>query len=108
MSNSASAQPKLRLVLGRRAAGKDRTRQKIMATAKRIFSAIGYERATIRDIAADCGVSTGAVFASFSSKAELFTAVLYADRLAAYAVIGETMREALKDRSAQIDEVLFE
>jgi AcrR family transcriptional regulator len=39
----------------------------------------GYEAATIRDIAARADLSTGAVFASFSDKADLFKAVLAED-----------------------------
>ncbi len=39
----------------------------------------GYEAATIRDIAARAELSTGAVFASFTDKADLFNAVLLQD-----------------------------
>ena len=106
MSKVVSAQPGLRSVSGPRAASKDRTRQKIMVAAKRMFSTVGYDRATIRDIAAESGMSTGAVFVSFSSKSELFIALVLEDRIAAYEIVGETLRERLKDPAAKIEDVL--
>jgi AcrR family transcriptional regulator len=39
----------------------------------------GYEAATIRDIASAAGLSTGAVFASFLDKTDLFNAVMAED-----------------------------
>src|SRR5690606_38447944 len=40
-----------------------------------LFAERGYDAATIRDIAKGAGMSTGAVFANFQDKAELFEAV---------------------------------
>jgi len=65
--------------LGVRAAAKARTRQRLIEAARSLFMERGYEGATVRDIAASAGLSTGAVFASFADKAELFNAVLLAD-----------------------------
>ena len=64
---------------GARAAGKARSRQSLMDAAKRQFMQHGYEGATIRDIASAAGLSTGAVFASFTDKSDLFNEVLLAD-----------------------------
>ena len=50
-----------------------------MDAARALFSERGYEAATIRDIAKGAGMSTGAVFANFQDKAELFEAVLAED-----------------------------
>ena len=58
-----------------RALAKLRTREKILASAKALFAARGYEAATIRDIAKQAGMSTGAVFASFTDKSDLFTEI---------------------------------
>ena len=55
-----------------RAVAKQRTREKILAAATALFSERGYEGATIRDIAKAAGMSTGAVFASFADKSDLF------------------------------------
>jgi AcrR family transcriptional regulator len=66
-------------VLNRRQAAKIRTRGKVLASARALFAARGYEPATIRDIAKGADMSTGAVFANFQDKAELFEAVLAED-----------------------------
>ena len=65
--------------LNRRQAAKIRTRQKVLDAARTLFAERGYEPATIRDIAKGAGMSTGAVFANFQDKAELFEAVLSED-----------------------------
>lgn len=65
--------------LNRRQAAKIKTRGKVMDAARALFSERGYEAATIRDIARGAGMSTGAVFANFQDKAELFEAVLAED-----------------------------
>jgi AcrR family transcriptional regulator len=63
----------------RRAMAKQRTRQRLLGAARRLFTTRGYEAATIRDIASEADLSTGAVFASFSDKADLFNEVIIAD-----------------------------
>ncbi len=63
----------------RRAENKARTRQKVLEAAKRLFMQRGYEGATMRDIAADAGLSTGALFANFADKADLFNEVILTD-----------------------------
>ncbi len=90
-----------------RAAAKRVTRLKILAAAKSLFSSVGYERATIRDIAAEAGMSTGAVFTNFSGKAELFCEIVVADRAGAYRAIQRTLERALADPGARIEEVLW-
>ena len=76
--------------LNRRQAAKVRTRQKVLDAARQLFAERGYEPATIRDIARGAGMSTGAVFANFQDKAELFEAVLTADLVK----LAETMKAA--------------
>jgi AcrR family transcriptional regulator len=65
--------------LTRRALAKQRTRRQLLDAAKRLFNERGYEAATVREIAAAAGHSTGAVFASFADKAELFGEVILDD-----------------------------
>lgn len=60
----------------KRAEAKAQTRSKVLQAAERLFLIVGYEAATIRDIAERAGMSTGAVFANFAGKEELFLAVL--------------------------------
>lgn len=64
-----------------------RTRQKVLDAARALFAERGYDPATIRDIAKGAGMSTGAVFANFQDKAELFEAVLAEDLDRAAAVL---------------------
>lgn len=65
-----------------RALAKQRTREKILVAAKALFSRHGYEGATIRDIAKAAGMSTGAVFASFADKSDLFGEIVAAEQQA--------------------------
>jgi AcrR family transcriptional regulator len=76
--------------LNRRQTAKVRTRQKVLDAARLLFAERGYEPATIRDIAKGAGMSTGAVFANFQDKAELFEAVLAADMIG----LAETLKTA--------------
>lgn len=75
--------------MNRRQAAKVRTRQKVLDAARALFAERGYDPATIRDIAKGAGMSTGAVFANFQDKAELFEAVLTEDLEKAAAVLRE-------------------
>jgi AcrR family transcriptional regulator len=62
-----------------RAQSKLKTRRRVLDAARRLFMERGYEAATIRDIASAAGLSTGAVFASFLDKTDLFNAVMAED-----------------------------
>jgi AcrR family transcriptional regulator len=88
--------------LTRRALAKQRTRERVLSAARQLFSERGYEGATIRDIAQAAGMSTGAVFASFADKSELFDEILTAD----YEVIFAQMSEAAR-AGATVDESLL-
>ncbi|HEY9235738.1 MULTISPECIES: TetR/AcrR family transcriptional regulator [Phenylobacterium] len=85
----------------RRALAKQQTRAKVLSAARRLFSEQGYEGATIRDIAAEAGMSTGAVFANFTDKSDLFREIMIADLEA----LVEAMREAAS-RGRGIDDTL--
>lgn len=74
MSTDASAQVH-RPRRGRRP-GPNETRQAILAAASARFAQDGYTGATIRKIAADAGVDASLVMQLFSSKEELFAAVM--------------------------------
>ena len=52
----------------------DRTRAAILAAARERFGADGYERATIRAIAADAGIDPAMVMRYFGNKEKLFAA----------------------------------
>ena len=76
----------------RRALAKQQTRAKVPGrrSPPSFFSEQGYEGATIRDIAAAAGMSTGAVFANFSDKSDLFREIMITDM----AALADAMREA--------------
>lgn len=61
--------------LNKRQASKAATRAKVVSAAAKLFAEVGYEKATIRDIAKSAKMSTGAVFANFEDKAALYTAI---------------------------------
>lgn len=74
--SAAAARP------NQRAVAKQHTREKILAAAAALFSEHGYQGATIRDIAKAAGMSTGAVFASFADKSDLFGEIVAAEQQA--------------------------
>lgn len=78
--------------LSRRALAKIQTRESLIAAAKTLFIERGYDDATVRDIARATDLSTGAVFANFADKADLFAAVLAEDD----ARLDEAMDEAAR------------
>lgn len=51
---------------------KEATAAKMKATAAAQFRQRGYDRVTIRDVAAAAGMSTGAVFSTFQDKDDMF------------------------------------
>ncbi len=75
----------------------DRTRAAILAAAEALFAARGYERTTVRDIAAGAGIDPSMVIRYFGSKDELFARVAEPDlripdlRSVERAEIGETL-----------------
>lgn len=77
----------------RRALAKQQTRAKVLAAARRLFSEQGYEGATIRDIAAAAGMSTGAVFANFTDKSDLFREIMISDMVALADAMGEAVAQ---------------
>lgn len=85
----------------RRALAKRKTRERVLQAARSLFAERGFEGATIRDIAQHAGMSTGAVFASFNDKSELFEEIVLADMAA---ISAEMDREIA--RHDNIDDML--
>ena len=75
--------------MNRRQQAKARTRIKVMQAARELFGELGYDGATIRDIAKRAGMLTGAVFANFTDKTDLFEAIYTED--------AETMMDVMRD-----------
>jgi len=65
--------------MGRRAGvTADQTRERLLRAAADVFAERGYDGTRVADIAAAAGVSNGALYAHFGSKAELLLAALRA------------------------------
>jgi AcrR family transcriptional regulator len=79
---------------GVRAQAKQRTRERVLAAARRLFTELGYEGATIRHIAHAAGMSTGAVFASFADKDALFEEIILNDDARGMDAMREAVRKA--------------
>src|SRR6201986_4417457 len=86
----------------RRALAKQQTRAKVLAAARHLFSEQGYQGAPIRDIAAAAGMSTGAVFANFTDKSDLFREIMLTDMVA----LADAMREAAGHSAGAEDALL--
>ncbi len=54
---------------------KERRRQQIIIAAKRIFSAKGFNKATIEDIAKEAEISPGTIYIYFKNKDELYASL---------------------------------
>lgn len=75
----------------RRRPGPERSRE-IVAAARAVFSAKGYEEASMAEIAARVGVVEGALYKHFASKRELLLAVMRSF----YESLIESLREGLR------------
>jgi AcrR family transcriptional regulator len=51
------------------------TRQELIAAAATVFARRGYHKATIEEIAAEAGMTSGAIYSNFDAKEELFLAI---------------------------------
>jgi len=78
-------------VAGARQTQKAATRERVLAAARDLFIAQGYEAATVRQIATEARVSVGSVFNAFTCKAE---------------ILSEVMMERLDCLYAELDQVL--
>jgi AcrR family transcriptional regulator len=75
--NEPGLEPRRRLT---RAEAKARTRQRLLDSAARIFAEKGFGGATLEEIAESAGYSTGAMYANFGNKDQLFMEVVAAHR----------------------------
>jgi TetR/AcrR family transcriptional regulator, cholesterol catabolism regulator len=70
---------------------KEATRNRVLHAARDLFDAIGYEGATIREIARRAGVSVGSVFTTFASKGEILSQVMQDRLVQLYAELDRVM-----------------
>jgi AcrR family transcriptional regulator len=55
---------------------KAQTRERLLAAARRVFAARGFHGASVEEIAAEAGYSTGALYSNFDGKEALFLVLL--------------------------------
>jgi AcrR family transcriptional regulator len=72
-------------ISGVREARKQATRRRVLDAARGLFEEVGYEAATIREIARRAGVSVGSVFTGFLSKGHILSEVMQERLTALYA-----------------------
>lgn len=75
---------------------------KLLAQAAQLFRAKGYERTTVRDLAAAVGIQSGSIFHHFKSKEEILKAVM--EEVIVYNTY--VMRMQLSEASSPKEEVL--
>ncbi len=89
------------------------TRARLLCAAGEVFAKHGYDRASLDDVAAAAGLTKGAVYSSFSSKDELFYALMrdrIDERLALVAAAVDrqtTLQDATRDAGAGLAELIF-
>jgi AcrR family transcriptional regulator len=83
-----------------RAEAKERTRQRLLDSAARIFAQKGFGGASLEEIAETAGYSTGAVYANFDNKEQLFMEVVAARRSRATSRRVEAVAGILDDDGA--------
>ena len=71
-----------------------RTRDALIGAAAKVFLARGFQGASLREIASEAGLTTGAVYSNFDGKADLFLAVLEEKLDPRLAVMYEAARTA--------------
>jgi AcrR family transcriptional regulator len=90
----------------------ERTRAEITQAAHQLFRERGYHGTSMRQIAQDAGIALGGIYNHFSSKEEIFLAVLldhhpYVDVLPAIlAAQGEAVDERLRDAARRMVAVM--
>ena len=71
-----------------------RTREEVMSTALSIFARRGYAATRLSDVAAEMGVTRGAIYGHFASKRELFLEVVKQSQDPIYALLAQVWEDA--------------
>ena len=79
------------------------SREKILSTARKLFAERGYDGCNVSDIARQAGMSQGNIYWYFSSKKELFKAIL----VEGFADLGTVMAEAAERPGTSIEKLDF-
>ena len=74
------------------------TRSKILHSARQVFATTGYERASLRQIAEDAGITRNAITNYYASKVELYSAAL----ASVHDVVGGQILDAAKQVTGSV------
>jgi AcrR family transcriptional regulator len=89
-----------------RAEAKARTREQLLDAAAHVFAERGYAGASVEEIAAAAGYSTGALYSNFEAKEQLFLELLSARRSRSIARQAAAVAEILEEDAAAGEDLL--
>jgi AcrR family transcriptional regulator len=101
ISNVKAAEPEANRRRLTRAQAKARTRQLLLDSAARVFAAKGFGGASLEEIAESAGYSTGALYANFDNKEQLFLELIATRRARALERRVEVVSQAFDDAIAK-------
>jgi AcrR family transcriptional regulator len=78
-------------------------RDQILAGAQRVFFSMGFDAASMSDITREAGVSKGTIYVYFTSKEELFEALMDNERNKMFSSLTEVLEQATSLRQALTD-----
>jgi AcrR family transcriptional regulator len=79
---------------------KAETRTRLLDAARKVFSQKGFLRASVEEVAAEAGFTTGAIYSAVGGKAALFLAVLDLHMMERARELSEAVRDASSPESA--------
>lgn len=86
------------------------TRARVVEAARALFDEVGYQSATIREIARRAGVSVGSVFTTFASKGEILSEVMQGRLAGLYAELDRIvphLRGSTADRLCSLYSIVY-
>jgi AcrR family transcriptional regulator len=98
-----ASEPPVRRQRLTRAEAKEQTRQRLLESAARAFAEKGFGGASLEEIAESAGYSTGALYANFANKDELFMEVVATRRSRAATRRAEAVAEVFEQRDDPFD-----
>jgi AcrR family transcriptional regulator len=98
-----ASEPTLRRQRLTRAEAKEQTRQRLLESAARAFAEKGFGGASLEEIAESAGYSTGALYANFANKDQLFMEVVRTRRARIAARRADAVAEAFGQQADPFD-----
>lgn len=85
---------------------RDRTKERLLDAAAGVFAARGFHGASVEDVAAEAGLTKGAVYSNFDSKEALFLALLDREVAQLHEVLAALLALPAEERAAALDDRL--